>query len=518
MAVLPPLLALLVIAAAGPVQSVPRDPDALARGLELLASDEPDSALAPILEAHAAGMPKDSLYYFLAEIARRKTALDTAMAFNLAIGTPVAGAFRDSVLAQRYRLFMASNLIGDARALRDSLAGPVETPQGRPQRKLTARMGSGYFRESNHDAIDYPFGPGLGGYAPRGWQHRARGQFEFPVVSGSRWDWTGGLEIQAMKSYAKDSVDYRLGGALRAENPTREGWSAGIGAEAGRITGSGWVSGCKAEAGWLSLRSGKLALITGGVASEWDGQGRQRYQSAWLTGIGDWTSGGRGFSGFLSISGLRLAPITASKTHYEIYVDDVSKAQPVHFQDGSYADTIPASGRTTFARYVSAVGRMRTSSRSPMSSFSATPSLGYALPIGGGVIADFNVSATASWYPEPYRWDQAPLAEGAVANDDSLHFARNQADGKAYAVDLILVDGGFRETYGAAPLARRERVRLDGQGEAEFGLRRAFGGWGNLAATVMARKNVSTVAGEAPVWIPDWYAGAAIRWSGDWGW
>ena len=510
-------------AAAGPIRAEadPPAPDPIGRGIRLLAAGHPDSAVGPFLEAHAEGMPKDSLYYFLAEIARRKTALDTAMGFNLAVGTPAPGAFRDSVLAQRYRLYVASGLTSDAAALRDSLS---TLPDASPRRlgrlsRITARLGTGWFRESSPAAFAYPFRIGLGGYEPEGFQHRARGGFEFPIHEGGRMAWTGGMEMQALKSYAKDSVDYRLGAALRAERPGREGWSAGVGAEAGRITGSGWVGACKAEGGWLSLRPAGLALIMGGIATEWDERGRQRFQSAWLTGFRDATSGsGRGFTAMLSLTGLRLDPISETLAWREIYVDDVSLPRPVHYQDATYSDSLPSTGRGTFARYTSAAGSVSTVSNAPQSCLTAAPSIAFALPLGSGVIAELTLAASGSWYPEPYRWDRAPLPQGDPATGDFLGFARNRADGRDYAAYLIQGNGGFTETYGAAPVVRRERTRLDGQAEAEFGVRRSFAGWGTLAASVGARRNATTLEGEAPVWIPEWYAGAALRWSGEWAW
>lgn len=527
MAVSLPVAAVLILLAVfrpAPASDPGQGPRPLARGLELLAAGKPDSALAPMLAAHTAGMPKDSLFYFLSEIARRKSAFDTAMGFNLAIGTPGPGPFRDSVLAQRYRLFAVSGLAADAAALRDSLAALPDsgaeadgTPE--PKRRVAARLGTGWFRESNHSAFAYPFGLDLGGYDPRGLQHRARGLLEFPIASGSRAAWSGGFEMQALKSYAKDSVDYRAGASLRAGRPAGDGWSAGLAAEGGRITGSGWVAGCKAEAGWLSLRSGGLALITGGVASEWDGQGRDRFQSAWLTGYADWTARtGRGFTAMLSFSGLRMDPILETASFGELYVDDVAKARPVHYQDASYSDSIPSTGRATFARYVSAAGAVRAGSRAPQSALIAAPTLGYSLPLGAGVTADATVALSGSWYPQAYRWDFAPLPQGSTATGDFAGFARNRADGKDYAVYLIQGNGGFTEAYGAAPLERRAKTRMDGQADVELGLRRGFKGWGALAATAGARRNASTLEGSAPIWITAWSAGAALKWSGEWKW
>jgi hypothetical protein len=488
------------------------------RGQRELGAARPDSALRPFLDAHTAGMPRDSLYYFLAEIAWRKTALDTAMGFNLAIGTPPPGTFRDSVLSQRLRVYAASGLDRDAAAVRDSL--PTRwSARSRAPLRVSGRLGTGYFGEEDYHALAYPFAADLGGYRPEGWQHRTRGAFDAPLFRSGVTAWRAGIELQAVKSYAKDSLDYRAGATLKAEGIGLDGLSMGVTAEGGKVTGSGWVGACKWETGWLSLGAGGITVVTGGVESEWDQHGRDRFQSAWLTWYRDRSLGsGRGFNYSLSLSGLRLDAIAESSQWREMYVDDVSKPKPTHYRDGTYADSLSGAGIAGFSRYVSNTGARVSSSRSTQSYLALLPAAGYSLPVGGKVIAEASLSFSGAWYPDTYRWEPAPRPPAALTTDSFQGLALNRADGREYAAYLIQGNGGFQEAYGAKPMEASSRVRLDGQAGAELSLRRPFAGWGALACAALAKKGLSTLGGVAPIWIPSWDWGASLTWNGDWEW
>lgn len=491
---------------------------AVRRGEAELRAGHPDAAVEAFLEAHAAGMPKDSLYYFLAAAARRKSALDTAMGFNLAIGTPVAGPFRDSVWTQRLGLYTSAGLRRDAAALRDSLGLRFDGASGR--RRLNALFGSGFFREREFSARSYPFGDGMGDYRTAGWQHQIRGGFSLPWFRAGGTQVSGGIGMQALKSYAKDSLDYRIGAEAQAEGFSAGHLSFGAGLETGRVTGSGWIGACKGDATWLSLRGEGVTLITGGMEAEWDQEGGERFQSAWLSWYRDGTvRKGRGFIFTLSVLGLRLDPISESTVFREMFVDDVGKEKPTHYGDATSNDSITGSRITRFTNYTSNVGNRNVTSRSPQSFLSAQPSVEYALPLIGKITAALTLSAGGAWYPSPYRWEQGPRAPMAPASDGFQGLALNRADGREYAATLIRENGGVvRESYADRALEKQARTRLDGQGAASAGLRRAFGSWGALACTAKAKRNFSNLAGEAPVWIPDWDFGISAAWSGAWAW
>lgn len=518
------LLLCLVAVSAEPPPEPAYTRDA-ARADSLLRSGKPEEALAPILAAHAAGMPEDSLYWMLSEAAWRKGALDTAMGFNLAIRTPAGQPFRDSVLRQRYRLYTSAGLARDAEALRDSLPHGVPGKSRRPVR-VTARLGSGWYAERNDSARLAPFGDPVG-YAPSGLEHRLGAGIAAPIARSGSVDWIAELDVQGLKSYAKDSIDSRASATLREEGWLTPGLSMGAGAGGGRITGSGWVGDCKGEASWLSLNQGGFTMITAGVESEWDGEGRSRYQTAWLAWYRDNSlRTGRGFSFSASLSGFRSDPLAEASETRLIYVDDVRAAAPGHYSDSAFAKPInPPSKKLDYQFYTQNPDSTEVSSRSPQSFLSFSPQATYAWPLPGKLAAEITLALSGSWYPEPYSRDYAAVPPGsptslpAGAQDTAvLVLARNRADGREYAAFLHQVNGGFEEKYGAVPLRRERRTRLEGQGSAQVTLRRAFGRWGNLSLTAVAKRYASNLEDASPIWIPAWDAGVSLQWNGAWEW
>jgi hypothetical protein len=496
------------------------------RGDSLLRAGKPEEALAPILAAHAAGMPEDSLYWMLSETAWRKGAIDTAMGFNLAIRTPAPGEFRDSVLTQRYRLYSASGLTRDAEGLRDSLPRGAAAGSKRPLR-VTARMGSGWFGERNDSAHIGPFGLGLPDTAFRGYEHRFHAGLEAPLGRGGEISWTAGLEMQGVKSYAKDSLDSRLGATLREAGWIHPGLSLGAGIGGGQVTGSGWVGSCKGDASWLAISPEGFTMLSAGLESEWDEEGRDRFQVAWLAWYRDGTlRTGRGFTASASVSGFRSDPIRDQSPFRIFYVDDVRAAEPKHYSDPAYSQAItPASRKLAFQAYTEDHGSTTASSRAPQSFLAFSPQATYALPLPGKLISELTVSLSGSWYPEPYLRDYAVLPAGAsadlplrAAKDTVFGFARNQADGREYAAYLNQVSGGYEEHYADAPLRRERRTRLEGQGSTQVTLRRPFGGWGTLSLSALAKRYVSNLGSAAPIWIPAWDLGISLQWNGAWQW
>jgi hypothetical protein len=207
-------------------------------------------------------------------------------------------------------------------------------------------------------------------------------------------------------------------------------------------------------------------------------------------------------------------------------VDDVRAAAPGHYSDSAFAKPInPPSKKLGYQFYTQNPDSTEVSSRSPQSFLSFSPQATYAWPLPGKLAAEITLALSGSWYPEPYSRDYAPVPPGAPtslpagAQDTAvLVLARNRADGREYAAFLHQVNGGFEEKYGAVPLRRERRTRLEGQGSAQVTLRRAFGPWGNLSLTAVAKRYASNLEDASPIWIPAWDAGVSLQWNGAWEW
>ncbi|HKP94160.1 MAG TPA: hypothetical protein VJ385_00245 [Fibrobacteria bacterium] len=471
------------------------------------------------MKAHALGMPKDSLYYFLSEAALSRSAFDTAMAFNLAIPNQAEGPFRASVLNQRYRLYLAAGLKRDAAALRDSLGTPGNIRIDRHP-ELNVQFSSGYYREDVYPAWDYPFGTDLGGFRMDGPQFRNRARLSWPLFESGKMPFSGGVQCDLIKSYAKDSLDYRAGAQLKAENVFHDGVSLSLGAEIGKVAGTGFVTSCKLESSYLSFSGTEITMIQGGVESEWSESWGNRFSGIWVSFYQDRSLfTGRGFIYSLSVSGIRVDPIRAGNTQKVMFVDDVRKPAPTHYRDGTFQDTLPAKGISAYLQYVTNTGPHQSSSLSPQGFVTALPTLGYGFPLPAGFSGEIGSRYVMTVYPEAYEWTEAPLPAGLSPSDgDFRGLALNQADGKRYAAVLLRKNGGFEERYGAAPVAGKRRLRIDRQLGADVSLRRRLADWGTLTLDGAAKRNWSTLESVSPIWIPKWDMELALRWNRGWTW
>jgi hypothetical protein len=471
------------------------------------------------MAAHGLGMSRDSLYFFLAEAAFAHSAFDTAMAFNLAIGTPAGGNLRETVLDQRFRIYLKAGLEKDAAAVADSMA---EKPQARARRdhELNVRFSTGYYREDDYPATHYPFGSDLGGLRIEGAQFRNRAQLIWPLFQSGRVPWSGGVEYDLIKSYAKDSLDYRAGLLLKADNLLIDSLSTAVSAEIGNVTGTGLVSSYKFESSFLSFSQRTITMIQGGVESEWTDAWRNRFTGFWISFYRDHSPAkGRGFNYSLSLSGIAVDPIRETALQKVMYVDDVTKGVPTHYRDSAFQDSLPPNSISTFAQYTSNTGLNTSSTVSPQGFVTVLPNLGYAFPLPFSLSAEIGTHYVITLFPQPYAWSRAPLPEGfADASGDFRGLALNRADGKRYAALLVRENGGFREGYGSAPLQNVERVRIDQQAGVDVSFRRRLARFGALALDGTVKRNWSTVSGIAPIWIPEWDFGAALKWSKGWKW
>lgn len=488
-------------------------------GVEALRENKSDSALEWFMEAGRLGMSRDSLCYFLAETALLHSAYDTAMAFNLSIPSPASGPFRESVLGQRYRLYVKAGLTRDAAGVADSMGSKPGLPASR-KRELDLMLSSGYFREDDYAAGIYPFGGSLAGYRFAGSQFRQRGRLLWPLpISGAR-PVSGGFRYDVSKSYAKDSLDFRAGVELKADNLPLDSISITAAADIGKVSGAGLISAYKIESSFLSLSGTGITLIQGGLESEWNDAWESRFGGFWVSWYRDRSlASGRGFNFSLSASGILVDPIREGSLQKVMYVDDVSKSRPTHYRDGTYQDTIPSRGISTFIQYTSNTGAETYGSVSTQAFVTVLPTLGYSFPLPGSLSGEVGGCYVLTVYPQSYRWTEAAWPDGLSASaGDFRGLALNRADGKRYAAVLVQENGGFREYYGASPEKAMERTRIDQQLGADLSLRRKFGKWGGLSLEAQAKRNWSTLAGIAPIWIPDWDWGASLVWRLGWSW
>lgn len=478
-------------------------------------AEESSSAKRRHLEAYKRGMPLDSLYFLLAQDAMRNLSFDTAMAFNLSVRTPkVPGAFRDSLLRQRHRLYVLSGLSEDARRLRDSI--PRESWSVRREARPLAwdlRFSSAYSGETQGAARAYPTGTFLPGTDTAGADLKSKGNLSIPLPSPASLPLTAGLGYEAAKTYYKDSLDMRAEATLKVDR-ILDRFSAAASFVMGRIAGVGSVAAGKTELTFLSLAPGGFWIGDAGYEIEWEEFRDKRYDAFWISGFREWDLGsGRSLQTSLSASFVRLDAFNVPGMGNVIFVDDVSKSAPTHFRDGSFADSLaPGSPITRFARYIEA--RDSSEFPCPQDALTLRPHAAFGWPLPGGFGAEVNAAYSFVYHPSPYRWLEIGGPEPVPG--DSVEFrgyALNRSDGLYYRAFLDSRSGGMVESYGGIPLKQRTVRRVDHRYAAGFTLRRPTRAFGTFALDFEAERTFSTLSGRAPVWIPEWEYGAAFLWS-----
>lgn len=488
------------------------------KGLLALDAQQADSARDFFLSAYQEGMSADSLYYFLSEVANRKLAYDTAMVFNLSIRALKDESFRQAVMQQRYRLYVQVGLKKEADAVLDSMTVKPLAPR-RPK-ELRWRLGAGYFLENNHAARDYPFGIDLGGYLSEGWQFRNQAELLWPLPSLLENTWNLGFTADAIKSYAKDSLDYRGGLLIRNRGFFSDSLAITLSGQFGQITGYGFVSSYKLETAYLVFTAKGLSLLQAGYESERDKSWRNRFEGLWFSLYHDRAiRKGHGFNFALTGSWIRIEP-TEERTNLKVmYVDDVSKTKPTHFQNQDFRDSLPGNGITTFLRYISATGSYESVSRSPQGLAMLIPSMGYTVALPWKISGDISGSYAAAYYPQPYAWQEVDDPPQFDKTSSDFHgLAMNRADGKLYSAVLAQQSGGFQEYYGSTPLREQNFHRLDQQLGINLSLRRPWPRLGIFSLEGITKRNWSNLEKRSPIWIPNWNFGVSLNWNRNWEW
>lgn len=430
-----------------------------------------------------------------------------ALGNHLSITLPDNGAFRDSLLAQRSRIFDGLWPMSQAsEAAEPGAMGPT----------LEWGIGSGHSRAFHRSGPVFPYGTDEAGYQTRSWLLNSQARFTRPFSLRGQH---GSLGAYAHLSPARTSPDYEL--AMQAdlldvfaENLSVSG-SAGI----RKITGSGYVS-C------LSLASSRLwpfekgsLSVYGGYGGEWEGTGRSASGNFWSGITREVYLAGENTLAFSLEGTVQRWDAQADRLEAPVlYVDDVAKASPTHFRSPDFRDTLPKADGAGFLRDAMHAAARPLSLQAPQTYFSISPSLtcGFTLPAGWQAYA--GVHYGVDLYPE-YAWDHVPGPDSLEPfYGDFNGLALNRADGHLYAAVLVHEGGGVGEYYGSEPLEHRAQRRMDQRAGADFNLVRYLPDGNTLALGLAGELAWSNLPGSAPAESQPWQWGVTCSWNRSWGW
>jgi hypothetical protein len=202
-----------------------------------------------------------------------------------------------------------------------------------------------------------------------------------------------------------------------------------------------------------------------------------------------------------------------------LYAEDAQRQYPIFYTDASYASVIDtslirvitgalrndiiASARDTFI-----VVTLQQPNSSIIINPKATFNLKWIIPVSIGISWKLN------YFWEPYVWDQI--------NMNAHYFVYSRSDGRYY---LITADNELRITRGTngglaidpsvnpgEAVTRHIGIRIDNAAIADISLRLHSGKTADINLQTSFSKNWSTLAGTAPVAIPEWSISAALEW------
>lgn len=438
-------------------------------------------------------LSEDSLHYRLGQQALDRQRFDSALGHHLVADLPASGTFRDTLLAQRSRIFARIWPVNASRAGRTD-ARAKDAGAEAPKSVFDWGMGTSHSRGIFRS----------GQWQPDGWQGMGYENNYWMYNSYASQSWPLSIRGQAMQlavnlSQATAAEFSTLDAAIAAE--IQEGILGNLslvlsgGLRKSPLWGAYQSYDLRISKAWYFESLG-IGLETG-ISREVDDKGNRLNDQAWIT-LGKDTEFENGHTLALSLKGAAewLDAQYDGITTSVLYVDDVSKAQPTHFRAPDFADTLSRNAGDALMQYSGNTGAMQLAMMAPRSYFSLSPALQYGFPLPRGFGATAGVRYSLDLYPES-AWDWAPMPDSQdLSTADLVGMAYNRADGRYYAAALTEESGVLQESYGSAPLQQRKANRLDQRAGLEFSISRALPhgytldmdasadfGWSNLPVT-----------------------------------
>lgn len=475
--------------------------------------DEPFSMIDPFADPFGEFLRKirlseDSAHFILGEQTFQRQRFDSALSHHLAAHVPASGAFRDTLLAQRSRIFAQvwPQAFPDAGK---NNAFPIDSLSAPSKPEFVWGMGASHSR-------------GLfrtGFWRPDGWMGTRFEERYSMYDNFVRQSWPlsiGGnaLNLAAKVNQSTAAEFSTLDAAM--ETHVQDGILANLSVilSGGRRKSPEWGSyqsyDLLVSRSWYSGSSGMGAQA--GISREWNADGKWMNDYAWLTLHRDIAfEGGNSLGVFLNAGFDRQATQYDWITVPVLFVDDVSKARPTHFRAMDFRDTLHANAADAFGLFAHHAGALQLAMAAPRAYFSLSPALqfGFSLPAGFGAMAgasyglDIHRESAWDWVPTPDSMD--------LSNADLLGLAFNRADRRYYAAALVEENGALRESYGAMPLQHRKARRVDQRVGLNMGIWRNLPHGYTLALESSAGLGWTNLSDSSPIGSQPWQWGLSFN-------
>jgi hypothetical protein len=513
-------------------------------GEKALAAGHHDSAFFFFSKAYLAGMSEDSLYYFLSEYYRTKSALDSALALNYAIKNRTDGKFVQAQYLQRYRIFSTLGWSAESRTMMDSLETVGYHRLFNLIPELALQAGIGYKYEPRW--IDTTFFWGAaddpdGHTTYQGEFHALNTtlRWNLPQIRGRRL--STGIRAGASKPYyagrspwETDST-FLTGGVFARVNDLWKGVGIEYNARLKRYFSDDVAINNSIEMSFIKARAQRVGAIMAGYDREDDLSSRSVRHFIWgvtsLQASDRWTFSLSG-SGYLTDA----TPIAIPQPVLVIFLDQLQKALPDLYSDSTFTvrltpdtirlDTMTISQRLTIGpATANALNNTLAASlqadtvilmkKIPSRFISLNPMVQHSRPLPFKLNAAIDCGWRVDYYPERYEWDEMPFT--TLSADKRYYLGFNRSDTAYYGLSaapttqfangvLTLVS---RPTTALKPTSAR---RIDNTATLNLSLEREFKAAGAIRLAGAVAKTWSTLSDRVPIAIPDWSWSVALTW------
>jgi len=524
------------------------------KGVRQLAQYDYDGALDCFARAFNAGMSKDSLCYFCAEVYLYKGALDTALGFNFGIKANSNRALVLLQLKQRAIIYAALGWKKDAQAVADSLLNFRQSRLRLLIPDVNARVGLDYTRRLEKQQPSFPYlgpladtvyeGPGYGGSLSLRWTIPA--DREFRIRAGA----TGTETSKYYRSTnSADSVNLSMGVFAGLEH-VRSGLALDVGVN--RVIdylgdystqNSIGLSYSKTGGAWLTY-------LTAGYEIELEAGMRTENQKCWAIGYFDQSYlSGKGFSVLVRGSGYFADPLRTTENFRVMYIDDVTQRPVQHYhvdaqtqsptRDTIYINPVPIQQMSlpgiymnnSLVKSAAELFSIGENSLYPQNQVSFAPEVTFKQPLVFGVTAGIGASISADYYTDLFRWvtfniDKTDFDTTYFYHNfgTPLYIAFNNADGRYYLVRQLDNIGSGEQYEGPITVSQHVKRRGDATLSAFVSLSRPVWKLGTFCLRADVAKTYSTLRRETFLWwkvsevdapfsIPDWSWGVSLTWN-----
>lgn len=518
------------------------------KGLRLLDKNKYDEALDCFGRAFNAGMSKDSLCFFCAEVYCARGALDTALAFNFGIKAKNNPALVVRQLKQRAIIYSALGWKKDAEAMTDSLLHFRQYRLHLLVPDINARLGLDYTHRLEKQQASFPYlgpvadtvykGPGYGGSLGLRWTVPAGRSFL--VRAGA----AGTETSKYYRSYnSADSVNMSAGLFAGFEH-IRTGLALDFGIT--RVVDYLGDYSTQNSMGLSYSKTGRhwMTYLTAGYEIELEAGMKTENQKCWAVGYFDESYlSGRGLCLLIRGSGYFADPLRSTEYFRVMYVEDITRKPVQHYYVdipaqaptsnpipiGTVPYLLPATYENNFL--VKSAGELfgiGDISLYPQNQLSLAPLLVYKRPIAFGVSASIGAGIAGDYYTERFRWASflidKTVRDTFLNNGQYYYLAHNAADGNYYWVKkLDNITSG--EQYGdPVAISQHEKRRVDANLSLFVSLSRPVWKLGTLSLRGDVGKTYSTLRKETFLWwkvsdvdapfsIPNWSYGISFLWN-----